>query len=402
MRHKYPERRRRIAILGSTGSIGRQTLDVVRSFPEAFEVVALVARQNVQLLAEQVREFQPAFAACTSTDHATRRHLREIVPLAFCGQDALLVAATHPDVDVVVAAMSGIGGVRPILAAIAAGKQIALANKETLVMAGHLVMAAARSAKVSILPVDSEHSAIWQCLRGEAHSEVRRLLLTASGGPFRHASTEEMAHVTVTQALAHPTWEMGPKITIDSSTLMNKGLEVIEAHWLFDIPYEQIEVVVHPQSIIHSMVEFVDNSIKLQASLPSMHLPIQDALSYPHRLDRVGTALTRELRWSQVAHLDFAEADLTRFPCLRLAFEAGRCGGTAPTVLASADEQAVALFLQGKLRLTEIASTIETVLSRHTVVPEPNLVTVLEASEWAQDEVLRLHGVSSKERQYTR
>lgn len=402
MRHEYPETRRRIAILGSTGSIGRQTLDVVRSFPDAFEVVALVARQNVQLLAEQVSEFQPSFAACTSTDHTTRRQLRDILPMAFCGQDALLVAATHPGVDVVVAAMSGIGGVRPILAAIAAGKQIALANKETLVMAGHLVMGAARNAKVNILPVDSEHSAIWQCLRGEEHSEVRRLLLTASGGPFRYASTEEMAQVTVTQALAHPTWEMGPKITIDSSTLMNKGLEVIEAHWLFDIPYEQIEVVVHPQSIIHSMVEFVDNSIKLQASLPSMHLPIQDALSYPHRLDRAGTPLTRELRWSQVAHLDFAEADLTRFPCLRLAFEAGKCGGTAPTVLAGADEQAVALFLQGKLRLTEIASTIETVLSRHTVVPEPGLVTVLEASEWAQDEVLRLHGSPSKERHYMR
>jgi 1-deoxy-D-xylulose-5-phosphate reductoisomerase len=400
MQNVDPCKRRRIAILGSTGSIGRQTLDVVRAFPDAFQVVALAARSNITLLAEQAQEFQPAFVVCTSSDQTTCRRVSELLPSAICESDGLLMLATHPEVDIVVVAMSGVIGVRPTLAAILAGKQIALANKETVVMAGHLVMSAARHMAVDILPVDSEHSAIWQCLRGEQSSEVRRLLLTASGGPFRRASYEEMSKVTAEQALAHPTWEMGPKITIDSSTLMNKGLEVIEAHWLFDIPYEKIEVIVHPQSIIHSMVEFVDNSIKLQASLPSMHLPIQDALSHPLRLDRAGTPLMRELRWSQVAHLDFETADYERFPCLRLAFAAGRRGGTAPAVLVGADEQAVALFLQGKLHLTQIASTIEEVLSRHSVVENPSVETVLEAAAWAQEEVLRLYHSSEKAPDY--
>jgi 1-deoxy-D-xylulose-5-phosphate reductoisomerase len=387
---------RRIVILGSTGSIGRQTLDVVRSFPDVFQVVALVARNNVRLLAEQAAEFKPQLVACTSTDRSTRRWLHDLLPTAFCDPDAALAAATHADADVVVAAMSGVVGVGPVLAAIAAGRNIALANKETLVMAGHLVMSAARQRGVSVLPVDSEHSAIWQCMRGEQPSEVRRLLLTASGGPFRRMSREAMEKVTVEQALAHPTWHMGPKVTIDSSTLMNKGLEAIEAHWLFDISYDKIDVVIHPQSIVHSMVEFVDNSIKLQASLPSMHLPIQDALSYPYRLNRSGTPLISELRWSQVAHLDFDEVDTSRFPCLPLAFEAGKKGGTAPAVLAGADEQAVALFLQGHLHLTEIAPIIEHVLAHHSVVPEPDLETVLASSEWAQAEVLRLYGSSWK------
>lgn len=398
MRNVHPEiQRRHIAILGSTGSIGQQTLDVVRSFPQAFQVVALVARNNVDLLARQAEEFQPDFVGCVATDGCTRQRMHDLLPDAFCGPDASLAAATHPDVDAVVVAMAGVRGVKPTMAAIYAGKQIALANKETLVMAGHLVMAAAQRMNVDILPVDSEHSAIWQCLRGEERSEVRRLLVTASGGPFRHLSQEEMARVTVKQALLHPTWKMGPKITIDSSTLMNKGLEVIEAHWLFDIPYNQIEVIIHPQSIIHSMVEFVDNSIKLQASLPSMHLPIQDALSYPYRLDRRGTVLTHELSWPQVACLSFEAVDIERFPCLRLAIEAGQCGGTAPAVLTGADEQAVALFLQGKLRLTEIAPTIERVLTNHTVVAEPDLETVLQASQWAQDEVLRLHNLQTSQ-----
>jgi 1-deoxy-D-xylulose-5-phosphate reductoisomerase len=342
------------------------------------------------LLAEQVREFQPRFAGYTATDEFTRQKAEAILPGATSGLDALLVAATHPEVDVVVAAMSGLMGVKPALAAIHAGKELALANKETLVLAGHLVMEAASKAGVEILPVDSEHSAIWQCLRGEKRQEVRRLLLTASGGPFRKLSFAEMASVSVKQALTHPTWKMGAKITIDSSTLMNKGLEVIEAHWLFDIPYEQIEVVIHPQSIIHSMVEFVDNSIKLQASLPSMHLPIQDALSYPFRLDRRGTQLTDELSWPQVARLDFEAVNFELFPCLRLAMEAGKKGGTAPAVLTGADEQAVALYLQGKIRLTEIATLIEQVLANHTVIAQPDLPTVLQAAEWAEQEVLRL------------
>ena len=387
--------RRAVAILGSTGSIGRQTLDVVRAFPHEFHVVALAARGNVSLLAEQAREFAPDLVACTSDDPAVQWELRDVLPEAVRGVEGLTLAATHPDVDVVVAATSGLVGVGPTLAAIQAGKTIALANKETLVMAGHLVMPAARRAGVRVLPVDSEHSALWQCLEGEQSSaaSVRRLIITASGGPLRQLPPGEMAGVTIEQALAHPTWRMGTEVTIDSATLMNKGLEVIEAHWLFDMPYEKISVVVHPQSIIHSMVEFVDDSIKMQASLPSMHLPIQYALGYPRRLDRAGTELSHELRWPEVARLDFEPADQDRFPCLELAFEAGRRGGTAPAALVGADETAVELFLSGRIKLTEIPVLIASVVERHTYVAEPTLEDVLEVSRWAQEEVLRLRGL---------
>jgi len=385
------ETQRGIAVLGSTGSIGRQTLDVVRAFPDHLRVVALAAHGNIALLAEQAREFAPEIVAYTSDDPATQAQAAELLPHALHGVEGLTAAATHPDADTLVAATSGLIGLRPTLAAIRAGKTIALANKETLVMAGHLVMAAAREAGVDILPVDSEHSALWQSLRGERIAEVRRLLITASGGPLRQATLEEMRDVTVERALAHPTWRMGQKITIDSATLMNKGLEVIEAHWLFDMPYDQIEVVVHPQSIIHSMVEFVDDSIKMQASLPSMHLPIQDALSYPARWNRAETALSHPLSWPNVARLDFETVDMERFPCLRLAYEAGRRGGTAPAVLVGADEQAVPLFLQGKIRLTDIAAILEETLSRHTVIEDPTLDDVLAACAWAQDEALRLY-----------
>ncbi|HKV85944.1 MAG TPA: 1-deoxy-D-xylulose-5-phosphate reductoisomerase [Ktedonobacterales bacterium] len=387
-----PDSRRRIAVLGSTGSIGRQTLDVARAFPDRFQVIALVARSNVALLAEQAREFAPAFVACTDESAATLEQLRAALPQAQHGLATLTTAATHPDVEMVVAATSGLVGVLPTLAAMRAGKTIALANKETLVMAGHLVIPEARRLGVEILPVDSEHSALWQCLRGERATEVRRLLVTASGGPFRRLPLSRMVDVTIEQAMAHPTWSMGPKITIDSATLMNKGLEVIEAHWLYDMPYDKITVVVHPQSVIHSMVEYVDDSIKMQASLPSMHLPIQYALSYPDRLDRAETALSHPLSWTQVRQLDFEDADLERFPCLRLAYEAGRRGGTAPAVLVGADERAVALFLAGKIPLTDIAALIETALANHTVRDDPDLDAVLAASDWAQDEVERLYG----------
>jgi 1-deoxy-D-xylulose-5-phosphate reductoisomerase len=383
---------RRIAVLGSTGSIGQQTLDVVRAYPDHFTVVALAARGNIALLAAQAREFAPRVVVATGEDAETRRLVAEHLPGALTGVEGLTSAATHPDVDIVVAATSGLIGLRPTLAAIRAGKTIALANKETLVMAGHLVTAEAARAGVEIRPVDSEHNALWQCLRGEDPRSVRRLLITASGGPFRHLPLEQMRDVTPEQALAHPTWRMGPKVTIDSATLMNKGLEVIEAHWLFDLPFEQLAVVVQPQSIIHSMVEFVDDSIKAQASIPSMHLPIQDALSYPARLPRAGTPLSRPLAWPEVARLDFEAVDLARFPCLRLAFEAGKRGGTAPAVLVGADEQAVPLFLQGKLRLTEIPDILEQVLARHDFIAEPDLDQVLAAGAWAQAEVLRLHG----------
>jgi 1-deoxy-D-xylulose-5-phosphate reductoisomerase len=390
--HDFP---RQIAVLGSTGSIGRQTLDVVRAFPDHFCVVALAAHENAALLAEQARELAPDLVALTSENPSAQRQLAAQLPSGarlVPGLEGLTAAATHSRATTVVAATSGLIGLEPTLAAIRAGKTIALANKETLVMAGHLVTAAASEAGVAIVPVDSEHSAIWQCLRGEHIPEVRRVLLTASGGPLRTLPRERMAEVTVEQALAHPTWRMGPKITIDSATLANKGLEVIEAHWLFGVPFERIEVVVHPQSIIHSMVEFVDDSIKLQASLPSMHLPIQDALSYPVRLDRSGTTLARPLRWPEVGRLDFEPVDVERFPCLRLCYEAGRRGGTAPAVLVGADEQAVALFLRGELRLTEIPELIEAALAAHTVVDEPDIVAIRAACDWAQEEVLRRHG----------
>jgi 1-deoxy-D-xylulose-5-phosphate reductoisomerase len=375
---------RRIALLGSTGSIGQQTLDVVRSFPEQFRIVALAARSNITLLAQQAQEFRPALVACFAGTPAVEAAAREAFPHVVTGEQGLLEVATHPEVDIVVAATSGLHGLEPTLAAIRAGKTIALANKETLVMAGHLVMQEAKRVGVPILPVDSEHSAIWQCLRGEQSNEVNRLFLTASGGPFRRATLEQMRSVTVEQALAHPTWHMGPKITIDSATLMNKGLEVIEAHWLFDMPYEQINVVVHPESIIHSMVEFIDGSLKMQASLPSMHLPILDALSYPARLNTTGTGLVRELRWADVARLNFEALDVARFPCFRLALEAARRGGTYPSVLVGADEEAVSLFLDGKIGFSGIAELIETVLERHSSVEHPDIPTILETTAWAR------------------
>jgi 1-deoxy-D-xylulose-5-phosphate reductoisomerase len=383
---------RRLAVLGSTGSIGRQTLDVVRAYPQHFQVVALAARGNISLLAEQAREFAPRLVVSTGEDEAARRQTADLLPGAHAGVSGLIEAATHPDVDIVVAATSGLVGVRPTLAAIRAGKTIALANKETLVMTGHLVTAEASRVGIEIRPVDSEHNAIWQCLRGESRSSVRRLLITASGGPFRTTPLERMREVTPEQALAHPTWRMGPKVTIDSATLMNKGLEVIEAHWLFAMPFDKIDVVIQPQSIIHSMVEFVDDSIKAQASIPSMHLPIQDALSYPERLDRSGTLLARPLDWPAIGHLEFEEVDLVRFPCLRLAYEAGRRGGTAPAVLVGADERAVPLFLQGRIQLTQIAEILEQVLDRHEFIADPDLDQVLSAGMWAQEEVSRLCG----------
>ncbi|WP_297161717.1 1-deoxy-D-xylulose-5-phosphate reductoisomerase [Thermogemmatispora sp.] len=388
---------RRIAVLGSTGSIGRQTLDVVRCFPEYFEVVALAAHSNLSLLAKQVEEFAPAFVACFVETPAIREEARRLVSgggrgerrpvpqLAF-GLSGLVEAATLPQVDLVVVATSGLVALEPVMAAIQAGKTIALANKETLVMAGHLVMEAARRAGVAILPIDSEHSALWQCLRGEEGAEVRRLILTASGGPFRQTPLTELPSVTVAQALAHPTWRMGPKITVDSATLMNKGLEVIEAHWLFSVPYDRIEVVIQPESIIHSMVEFIDGSIKMQASLPSMHLPILDALSYPLRLDAAARSLIRPLDWVQVARLHFEPLDVARFPCYRLAREAAELGGTYPCALVGADEEAVALFLAGQISLTDIARLIEAVLERHAAVAQaqPDIPVILQTRDWAR------------------
>lgn len=378
---------KRIALLGSTGSIGRQTLDVVRTFPDHFQVVALAARSNIDLLAQQVQEFRPSLVACYADTPQAELRMREVLPQAIPGEQGLLAVATAGDADILVAATSGLVGLGPTLAAIGAKKTIALANKETLVMAGHMVMQAARQQKVPIYPIDSEHSALWQCLRGEDHAEIARLLITASGGPFRTASPEQLENVTIEQALAHPTWHMGPKITIDSATLMNKALEVIEAHWLFDIPYAQIDVVIHPESIVHSMVEYVDGAVKMQASLPSMHLPIMHALSYPGRLPGLEREFIRPLRWNEASCWHFEALEQERFPCFRLAVQAGEQGGTYPSVLVGADEEAVELFLTGQIRFTAIPALIEAALERHQSMTQPDVATTLEACNWARQTV---------------
>jgi len=295
---------------------------------------------------------------------------------------SLVEMASHQGVDLVVVATSGKAGLEPTLAAIRSKKQIALANKEVLVMAGAIVMGEARRHGVEVFPVDSEHSAIWQCLRGEEGNGIRRLILTASGGPFRNRSKEELARVTPEEALAHPTWQMGPKVTVDSATLMNKGMEIIEAHWLFGVPYDEIEVIIHRQSIIHSMVEFVDGSIKAQLSLPDMRLPIQHALSYPERWQ---SDYHRDLDFRQVANLDFEEVDVRRFPCLRLAMEAGKKGGTYPAVASAADEVAVELFLDKRIGFTDIPKLIENTLSAHGGTDNPSLDHILAADAWARD-----------------
>ena len=370
---------KRLAVLGSTGSIGRQTLDVIRALPERFRVAGLAAGRNTALLAEQINEFRPSFVSCSRPDELPLDEAdAELLPL-----DDI---ARHPDVDLAVIATSGQAGLSPTLAALRAGKDVALANKEALVAAGEIVTGAARESGARILPVDSEHSAVWQCLSGEKQT-ARQIILTASGGPFRGYSAARLKKVTVAQALQHPSWQMGQKITIDSATLMNKGLEVIEAHWLFGVPIDNIRVIVHPQSIIHSMVEFADGSVKAQLGCPDMCLPIQYALTYPDRLENPQLPA---LDWSRLDSLAFEPADMKRFPCLGLAIAAGRSEGTCPAVLCAADETAVEMFLAERIGFTDIARLIGEVLERHISVAHPTLEDILAADAWAREEVLRL------------
>lgn len=366
----------RIAVLGSTGSVGRQTLQVADSMPQRVQVVALGAGRNTALLNEQVRRFRPSLVSVSQgTPASAIDH-----PLVLTGEDGLVALATHPDVDVVVVATSGKAGLAPTLAALRAGKEVALANKEVLVMAGEIVMAEAKARGKVIRPVDSEHSALWQCLQGEFPESIANLILTASGGPFRDWDWRRLATATVDNALNHPNWSMGKKITIDSATLMNKGFEVIEAHWLFDMPYERIQVTIHPQSIIHSMVEFRDGSVKAQLGSPDMRLPIQYALLYP---DRLPGRVTR-LNWRQMKHLTFEDPDPHRFPCLLLAEQAGRHGATYPAVLSAADEVAVDAFLDGKIAFVGIAEVIDEVLTTHRPVSHPSIEDIVAADEWAR------------------
>ena len=364
----------RIAVLGSTGSIGRQTLQVVRSLRDRFQVVGLAAGRNVRLLAEQVAEFQPEYVYY----QRPRAKMSPDIPGQFVSMEEM---ASFLTVDMVVIATSGKAGLFATLAGVKAGKNVAIANKEPLVMAGEIITCEAEMSDASILAIDSEHSAIWQCLSGESQPP-RQIILTASGGPFRNFTQRQLKQVTPAQALRHPSWRMGKKVTIDSATLMNKGLEVIEAHWLFGMPVESIRVIIHPQSIIHSMVEFYDGSVKAQMAYPDMRLPIQYALTYPERLPN--PELPR-IDWDKIKEFTFGPPDYKAFPCLKLAIDAAKTGGTAPTVLCAADEVAVDLFLKEKIRFTDIPRLVAETLEAHVPLSQPALEDILGTDEWARD-----------------
>ncbi len=383
---------RNIAILGSTGSIGRSALDVLATMSDGFNVRYLTAHRNIDLLREQISRFRPRAVVVLEECNATvlRKFLNGSTEV-LVGEEGMLDLVRRADVDVVLSSLVGFAGVRPTLAAIEAGKDIALANKETLVVAGELIMDAARRKGVSLLPVDSEHSAILQCLRGEKSSEVRRLILTASGGPFLHLEKEGFEQITVEQALNHPTWKMGNKITIDSATLMNKGLEVIEAYWLFGVPPEKIEVVIHPQSIIHSMVEFADGSMKAQMGLPDMRIPIRYALTYPGRTP----AECGRIDFAELKQMTFLEPDMEKFRCLQLAYDALATGGSAPAVLNAANEIAVQMFLDRQISFASIPFVIEQALQTHTAIHNATLDDLIridgEAREQARQYAAGIH-----------
>ncbi|HVE58608.1 MAG TPA: 1-deoxy-D-xylulose-5-phosphate reductoisomerase [Pyrinomonadaceae bacterium] len=373
-----------ISILGSTGSIGCNTLKTVEHLKD-FRVVALGAGKNVEKLAEQILKFQPELVACESEECAEEL-LRRIqnskfkIPKILVGEEGLIAVATHAQAETVVSATVGAVGFVPTLRALEAGKRVALANKETLVMAGELMTKAARDNKAEILPVDSEHNALHQCLRGESVKEVRRLILTASGGPFRTKSKGEIENATRAEALNHPNWKMGDKITIDSATLMNKGLEVIEAHWLFGFGADEISVIVHPQSVVHSMVEMVDGSVIAQLGVTDMKHAIQYALTFPTRQ----TGCLEPLDFRKFSTLTFEEPDLEKFPCLALAYKALRIGGTMPAALNAANEIAVQTFLDNKIRLSDIPRIIESVMAEHQSQPASSLEVILETDSWAR------------------
>lgn len=370
-----------LAILGSTGSIGTQTLDVVRAHPEMFRVAALAAHRSDERIEAQIREFSPAVAVLTDEEAAARLRARYYgATEILSGAEGLLAAAALSAVDTVVTSLMGFAGLSPTLAAIDAGKDIALANKETLVVAGELVMDAAKARGVAILPVDSEHCALFQCLQGEKRDAVERLILTASGGPFRGKKMADLAAVSLADCLNHPTWAMGKKITVDSATLVNKGLEVIEAHWLYDMPYDKIDVVVHPQSIVHSMVEFRDGAVMAQLGMPDMRLPIQYALTYP---TRIASDFPR-LDFSRLGALTFTAPDTETFRGLTIAVEAGRAGGTAPCVMNAANEVAVEAFLGGFIGFLDIYRIIEETLTARPVRPTVTFETLQEEDAWAR------------------
>ena len=367
--------KKKVFILGSTGSIGVNALDVIRLHPEKFEVEALTINKNSELLEVQIKEFNPKLVVIR--DEKTADEILNKIPKSvevLVGEDGLIEATKNADYDILLSALVGFSGLEPTIEGIKRGKRIALANKETLVVAGEIITELSRKYNSEIIPVDSEHSAIFQCLVGEKHKEIKKLLLTASGGPFFRKSREELQKVTVSDALNHPNWDMGNKVTIDSASMMNKGLEMIEAHWLFNLPKNKIDVIIHPQSIIHSMVEFVDGSIKAQLSQPDMRLPIQYALSYPNRLenDFTSTSLT------DITELSFFKPDFSKFECLKLAFDVLEEGGTAPCVLNAANEVAVERFLKNEIPFVEIPDLINKALIGIDRVSKPDVETIIE------------------------
>lgn len=376
---------KRVTILGSTGSIGTQTLDVIRQNREDFEVVALTAGNNVQEMASQIEEFHPRYAVMKNEEKAVELSKRLSATDNNCqilsGMDGFMEVSTLPEVDTVVAAMVGMIGLRPVMCAIEAGKDIALANKETLVTAGHIIMPLAKQHKVKILPVDSEHSAIFQCLHSEQRGAVETIFLTASGGPFRKSTKEALQQVTVEQALAHPNWAMGQKITTDSATMMNKGLEIIEAKWLFDVELEKIHVLVQPQSIIHSMVGFQDGAVMAQLGTPDMRLPIQYALYYPQRIFLGG----ERLNFEQIAEIHFEKPNTEVLRGIPLAVEAARVGGSMPTVMNAANEYAVAKFLHKDIGFLQIYDMIEYAMKKHHTIENPDLTQILETEQETYD-----------------
>jgi 1-deoxy-D-xylulose-5-phosphate reductoisomerase len=377
----------KVAVLGSTGSIGKSTLEVIAASRGRLQAVALSAHSSLQKLAQQALELRPRWVIASDAE-AAAQFAWPAFPAGvelLVGQEGIERAVTQHEVDIVVSAIVGSAGLRGTWAALDAGKTVALANKETLVMAGSLVMELAKRRGTRILPVDSEHSAVFQALQAGRREQVRRIILTASGGPFRRHTAEQMKSVTVADALAHPTWAMGRKISVDSATMMNKALEIIEARWLFDLEAEQISVVVHPQSIVHSMVEYVDGSVVAQMSPPDMKLPIQYALTYPDREPGVAA----KFDWTRASRLEFEPADFDRFPALSLGLEAAKAGGTTGAVLNAANEAAVAGFLAGELQFTEIVPACRSVLEHHHFDPRPSLDQLIELDVWARREVLR-------------
>lgn len=377
-----------ITILGSTGSIGTQTLDVVRWHPDMFSVYAIVANNSADKLIEQAREFQPEVVVINNKEHyhKIKEALKDLPIKVFAGADSVNQVAAMQCVDIVVTAMVGYAGLASTMAAIKAGRRIALANKETLVVAGELITQMVHEYHAEIVPVDSEHGAIFQCLVGEREKEVDKLIITASGGPFRQMDIDQLQHVKASDALKHPTWQMGAKITIDSASLMNKGFEVMEARWLFGMTDEHIDVVVHPQSIVHSMVQFVDGSIKAQMGMPDMRLPIQYALAYP---DRIESQIER-MDFAKISTLTFEKPDMERFPNLRLAFESLHKGGNAPCVLNAANEIAVAAFLKDKISFTGMSEVISKTLSQIDFIEKPTYEQLVETDKNARALTLSL------------